>query len=73
MSNIKIDVDSIIENRLGNLRKLHEQFPENANPFLETISIEVSRHSSLTRSLTSRLGGSLRQTQKEISEESGQS
>jgi hypothetical protein len=68
MSNIKIDVDSIIENRLGNLKKLHEQFPENANPFLEAISIEVSRHSSLTRSLTSRLGGSLAGIARDLAE-----
>jgi len=68
MSNIKVDVDSIIENRLGNLKKLHEQFPENANPFLEAISIEVSRHSSLTRSLTSRLGSSLAGMARDLAE-----
>ena len=52
-------VQSIIENRLGDLEKLHESFPENTNPFLEAISPEVARFSSLTRSLTSRLGGRL--------------
>jgi hypothetical protein len=53
MSNNVQLVESIIESRLGDLEKLHEAFPENTNPFLEAISPEVARFSSLTRSLTS--------------------
>lgn len=61
-------VESIIENRLGDLEKLHEAFPENTNPFLEAISPEVARFSSLTRSLTSRLGGRLAGIARDLSE-----
>jgi hypothetical protein len=65
-NNVQV-VESIIEERLGDLEKLHEAFPENTNPFLEAISPEVARFSSLTRSLTSRLGGRLAGIARDLS------
>ena len=64
-----LQVESIIEARLSDLEKLHEAFPENTNPFLEAISPEVARFSSLTRSLTSRLGGRLAGIARDLSVE----
>ena len=69
MADKVLQVESIIEARLSDLEKLHEAFPENTNPFLEAISPEVARFSSLTRSLTSRLGGRLAGIARDLSVE----
>ena len=59
-------VESAIETSLQNLAGLHTRMNVGINPFLEAISEDVAKNSSLTRSITSKLGNSLQKLAREL-------
>lgn len=64
-----INFESLIEKSMSQIAGLHLTVKQGVNPFLDAITPEINRYSSLTRSLTSKMGNGFQLLARNLAKE----
>lgn len=62
-------IQSLIETSMAQIADLHSKVKQGVNPFLDAITPEINRYSSLTRSLTSKMGNGFQLLARNLAKE----